>query len=275
MQDIDSDDEYITCQDCGQNVDISEISCVILITLKKIHMCVTCKSQLPQDAVHESNTDYTDYAIAYPIIEDWDDETILMRKIRLQKEKQRLQQENQEKEEKRLIKRNKQKEESEERELTAELNEKKRWDCLTLGTKICELEVEICSELHGYHIESDRNCYIGKYWRKVWPDYRTCSNPNSVRLELYMDHRFNEIKKNCPVYEEAQKALMNNFQPPHLQVQGNLFETKDRMEDIIRILEKWVDEFNPDYNRIHMGLPRLQKKVFNWSDLKNITSRFL
>ena len=42
--DIDSDDDFVVCQNCEKMCDVSEINRVILSTSKKIMLCLTCKT---------------------------------------------------------------------------------------------------------------------------------------------------------------------------------------------------------------------------------------
>lgn len=54
----DSDDDYVICQDCGEMCDVSEINRVILCTLKKVMLCLSCKTWLENiDALEKISDD--------------------------------------------------------------------------------------------------------------------------------------------------------------------------------------------------------------------------
>ena len=77
MLDIDSDDDFIVCVDCGKQCDISEINRVILCTSKIVMLCLSCKIGLCDDALmkipdkededDEDDDDEDDEDIAQPV----------------------------------------------------------------------------------------------------------------------------------------------------------------------------------------------------------------
>lgn len=176
------------------------------------------------------------------------EETNLLRRLRLQKmerlenEKIKVEKEKAEKEK-----------EKAEKKLIARQQQKGRWEGLTIGTKIAELEVEICRNLHPNSI------YAGGG-----------DGGLGLRLMLYENDRFKELQKICPVIEQASRALYNFIQPPHLQIE-NPYEKKDQIEKILEILEKWLEEIDPTKYREIKGFPRpTPPPPFCWDNHKKI-----
>ena len=207
-RDIDSDDDFVVCENCEKTYDLSEINRVILCTSKKIILCSTCKIWL-------SNLDALE-KIKYDEDDDDADERLKNERLKVKK----------------------QKEENAKKLLTSQRiqQEKKRWEGLTIGTKIAELELQIC--------------------HKIYPGFLAYRDEGlGQRLMLYENDRFKELQKTCPVIEQASRAIYNFIQPPHLQIE-NPYEKKDQSEKILAILEKWLEDIDlVKYNQIK-GFPR-------------------
>jgi hypothetical protein len=134
------------------------------------------------------------------------EETNLLRRLRLQKT-ERLEKEKEDKKETEKAKKEK------EKETEKRIQQKERWESLTIGTKIAELEVQICHKIHSGFLNvrgyGDRG--LGQ------------------RLMLYENDRFKELQKTCPVIEQASRALYNFAQPLHLQIE-NPYEKKNNLK---------------------------------------------
>lgn len=168
------------------------------------------------------------------------EETNLLRRLRLQKT-ERLEKEKEElkvKSEKLKAKKEKEKE-KEKLKVKSEkrIQQKERWDNLTIGTKIAQLEVQICHKIHPGFLNV---CGYG-------------DGGLGQRLMLYENDRFKELQKTCPVIEQASRAIYNFAQPPHLQIE-NPYEKKDQPEKILVILEKWLEETDPSKYRELKGV---------------------
>ena len=185
------------------------------------------------------------------------EETNLLRRLRLQKT-ERLKLVKEKEKEQLKVKKKKEGEEKaqilKEEKLTARLRRKETRESLTIGTKVAELEVEICCKLH----DSNWNSHAGGG-----------DGGLGLRLMLYENYRFKELQKTCPVIEQAGRALYNFSQPPHHQIE-NPFEKKDQIEKILVILEKWLEAIDPIRYCEIKGLPR--PHPFDWKSLKNLNS---
>jgi len=125
-----------------------------------------------------------------------------------------------------------------------EEKQKDRWESLTIGTKIVELESELCYKLHG----------ILPY----------IYSPGG-RLSLYEDNRFKTLDS---------VMLHSVILQAHEAYRTKNFEAKDHMEKILEILEKWLEEINPNKYREIKGLPRMfPYSSFNWKK-DNLIDRF-
>lgn len=131
------------------------------------------------------------------------------------------------------------------------LQRKEKWESLTIGTKVAELEVEICRKLH----DSNWNSYAGGG-----------DGGLGLRLMLYQNYRFKELQKTCPVIEQAGRALYNFSQEPHNQIE-NPYEKKDQIEKILVIFEEWLEAIDPIRYCEVKGLSRLP---INWKSLENL-----
>lgn len=177
------------------------------------------------------------------------EETNLLRRLRLQKT-ERLEKEKEElKVKSEKLKAKKEKEKEDKKEPEKRIQQKDRWESLTIGTKIAEFEVQIC--------------------HKIYPGYLNVRGYGDgglgQRLALYENDRFKELQKICPVIEQASRAIYNFTQPPHLQIE-NPYEKKDQIEKILEILEKWLEEIDLNKYREIKGLPRPPPlPPFNWN----------
>jgi hypothetical protein len=195
--DIDSDDDFIVCKNCEKICDVSEINRVILSTSKKIMLCLTCKTWLEK-------------------VED----------ERLEKEKEQFKIKKQKENAKKL----------EAEKLSVYLQQKERWDNLTIGTKIIELEAQLCYKLH----------HCNPY------DYNV-----GARLSLYENNRFKTLDS----------VILNSvIEQAHQSYRTKQFEEKDHMENILSILEKWLEDVYPAKYREIKGLP--PPPPFDWSKYK-------
>ena len=116
----------------------------------------------------------------------------------------------------------------------ARLQQKEKWEKLSIGTKIVELESELCYKLHG------NLPYIYE---------------PGARLSLYEDNRFKTLQKTCSVIEQA-----------HESYRTKNFEAKDQIEKILEILEKWLKEIDPNKYLEIKGFPRMPPPPpFDWT----------
>lgn len=216
--DIDSDDDFITCQNCNKDITVTEEMIKTSRLRKKCEMFAFLNIRHIRDILCES-------CELFEKLEKEKKKKAQLQKVYVQKQKE--EKEKHEKEEK-------------EKEIAYRQSIKNRWDSFTIFEKIVELECDICYKLHGEFWNSCRqshDCGLGK------------------RLALYADVRFEKLQKYVPVYEQAQLALYNYCQQPHNQIQ-NPYEKKDKPEKILSILLKWLAELEPDKIRIYFGFPK-------------------
>jgi hypothetical protein len=301
MSDIDSDDDFIKCYECEIEVDVSEI-CIY----KKDKICKNCYEECrkldvaqPVRMVYKVCEDNISYSccgrencvrikccgtvkghihlygcdpeiVNYPLglagifsktnmhrcpgevylhgqsvhtfMSNPFEETNLLRQLRLQKTERLNLIKEKEQNEKMKVKIKIEKDAKEIALRYKSLQEEKqkdRYESLTIGTKIVELEAELCYKLHG-----------------VLP---YIYNPGA-RLSLYEDNRF--------------KTLDSVILQAHEAYRTKNFEAKDHMEKILVILEKWLEEIDPNKYREIKGLPRMPPPhPFNWNR-DNLINRF-
>ncbi len=159
------------------------------------------------------------------------EETNLLRRLRLQKT-ERLEKENERltliKEQFKIKKQKENAKKLETEKLAVHLQQKERWDNLTIGTKIVELEAQLCYKLHHCFNPYDYN--VG------------------ARLSLYENNRFKTLDS----------VILNLvIEQAHQAYRTKQFEEKDHMENILYILEKWLEDVYPEKYREIKGLPPL------------------
>jgi len=268
MSNIDSDDEFIICDECGDSVDLP--------LFQNTNMCNRCYEKATEDQIaqpfkmvphkyfvynkikyiipndvnyfinpktgkkiyvgHNGACDmFPTICNSFSVYGEMIYETNGMRKTRLQEEKKQKEEEEEAKQKKQLVLAEKKQKERQEKEqklaeekFAAYLQQKEKWENLTIGTKIAQLEVQICHKLN----ENSPN----------WNSYAGGGDGGlGQRVMLYENYRFKELQKTCPVIEQASRAIYNFTQAPHLQIE-NPFEKKDQIEKILEILEKWLKE---------------------------------
>ena len=288
MSDIDSDDDFIKCYECEIEVDVLEI-----FIYKKDKFCKNCYEECrkldvaqPVRMVYKVCEDNISYSccgrrncvrikccgrvqghvhlyscdpeiVNYPLglagifskknmstLNDgvWFsnpfEETNLLRRLRLQKTERLNLIKEKEQNEKFKVKIQIEKDAKEIALRYKSLQEEKqkdRWESLTIGTKIVELESELCYKLHG-----------------VLP---YIYSPGG-RLSLYEDKRFKTLDS---------VMLHSVILQAHEAYRTQNFEAKDHMEKILEILEKWLEEIDPNKYREIKGLPRmLPYSSFKW-----------
>ena len=286
MSDIDSDDDFIKCYECEEEIDVSEI-CVY----KKDKFCKNCYEECreldvaqPVRMVYKVCEDIS-YSccsrrncvhikccgtvkghihlygcdpeiVNYPLglagifskknmstlndcvwFSDPFEETNLLRRLRLAKTKRLNLIKEKEQNEKLKVKIQIEKDAKEiaiSYKSFQKEKQKERWEGLTIGTKIVELEAELCYKLHG----------ILPYIYEP-----------GARLSLYEDNRFKTLQKTCSVIEQA-----------HESYRTKNFEAKDQIEKILEILEKWLEEIDPNKYREIKGLPLMPPPPFDWTN---------
>lgn len=299
MLDIDSDDDFIKCYECEEEVEVSEI-CVY----KKSKVCKNCKEICEendiaqpvrmifkiyenvgysccgrQNCVHikcmgtvqghihlyscdpelvdypdlaskikrrcPTKTEYLNGEMISTFISDPFEETNLLRRLRLAKTKRLNLIKEKEQNEKLKVKIQIEKDAKEiaiRYKSFQKKKQKERWEGLTIGTKIVELEAELCYKLHG----------ILPY----------IYSPGG-RLSLYEDNRFKTLDS---------VMLHSVILQAHEAYRTKNFDAKDHMEKILEILEKWLEEIDPNKYREIKGLP--PPPPFDWTNYRfNMTSK--
>jgi len=249
MSNIDSDDEFIKCYKCEIEVEIIEV-----YFYNKFKVCKDCKELLEENDIAQPIIMIERFkCVRKPdgrvvSIDTTFAETNGMRKTRLQEEKKQKEEEEKAKQKKQVILAEKKQKEAQklaEEKFAARLQQKEKWEGLTIGTKIAQLEVQICHVLHDKN-SPNWNSYAGGG-----------DGGRGQRVMLYENYRFKELQKTCPVIEQASRAIYNFTQPPHLQIE-NPFEKKDQIEKIHEILEKWLEEItqtNIVKLKVFQGMP--------------------
>ncbi len=283
---IDSDDDFIKCSDCEIEVDIAEVcfykkckfckscfeDCIQLEIAQPVRMIVKVCEDMSYSCCSRKNCirikccgtvkGHVDLYSCDPEIINYPlglagifnkenmhcvrkqylngrsvstfssspfEETNLLRRLRLQKT-ERLEKENERsnliKEQFKIKKQKENAKKLETEKLAVCLQQKERWDNLTIGTKIVELEAQLCYKLH--------NCF-NPY------DYNV-----GARLSLYENNRFKTLDS---------VILHSVIEQAHQAYRTKQFEEKDHMEDILSILEKWLEDVYPEKYREIKGLP--------------------